>query len=156
LIQAKASGLEDRSDSILVSFDSKWEDLLLNNHIFTVFRKKVPKTFDPAWLYIYINIPEAKIVGRAKIKKIETVNLSKAISLSKSACLDINELKSYMDNSDKVGAYFLKTVQTAPLFVNLQTVKKHLKFYPPQSFLILSKEAKMIIDKLCLIAKEEK
>jgi len=155
MIAVTAKGHHDRSDSVLVSFDSKWEESFLNKNIFAVFRKRVPITFLPAVLYIYINSPGSRVIGKAKIKKIELVDISTAISLSNSACISGEEIRSYIGNSNKLGVYLLDKFAAAPTPATLKAIRKHMKFYPPQSFLILSKQSKALLEKLCSFRKAE-
>jgi predicted transcriptional regulator len=130
--------------------------IFFGKKIFAVFRKRVPITFLPSMLYMYINNPSSRVIGKAKIKKIDLVDISTAISLSSSACISGEEIKSYIGNSSKLGVYLLDTFVVAPTPATLRAIRKYMKFYPPQSFLILSRQSKALLDNLCSFKKAKR
>jgi predicted transcriptional regulator len=149
MIIAKATDRKSRSDSILVSFHSRWEKPFLQNQIRVIFRKRVPTSYTPSFLYIYLNRPSSRVIARANIKKIDFVGLDEALKLSKKAAITTNELKSYMTGRDDVGMYFLKSVELATKPFSLEEMRENMRFTPPQSFVILSKNANNMIRKRC-------
>jgi len=145
-ISAKAIQSSDRSDGMLVSFEHRWLDPFLNDPPRAVLRKRVPTLERPKWLYIYVNSPASMICGRIRIKEIQFVSLLCATKLADKLLLSGQEIKSYFGGLTKVGLYMLDTMQLANKPTKLAWIKKRMFFFPPQSFLFLSRKAKRVID----------
>ncbi|GJL86603.1 hypothetical protein [Hyphomonas sp. KY3] len=130
----KAAGQEDASNEIVVSFSAHWRGSLLNADIKHVFRKRVPKSFEPRLMYIYVGSPHSEIIGRAEINSIELLDFDSAVSLLESAKLTKQELSSYFGNDPVVGCYDIANIELAAEPLSLNSLFHHSGFHPPQSF----------------------
>ena len=156
MLYATAKGEHDRSNSILVSFDVRWEDAFLNDRISVIFRKMVPRNVFPKMLYVYIKRPSSKVIGRTKINEIRHVALDEAFGLAKRACIAPQELKEYIGSLNKIGVYFIEDFELAPTYASLKSIWQYVKFYPAQSFQSLSIDFKALIDKMCSFSEENR
>lgn len=147
-IAAKATTLAEQSDSIVVSFGADWQQHLLAKDFSVVIRKRVPKNNSFKWLYFHINSPISKICGRAEIEKIFTLSSRDAVVLAKQINLSAAEILDYIGENGFIGCYKLGAVQIAVEPVSSAQLAARLVYHPPQSFFIVSKQAKQIIDHL--------
>lgn len=144
---AKASNVEDRSSAIIVSFDSRWHDAIKNGRISSIIRKRIPKdTYE--WLYIHINSPIGAIYARTKIKCILNITLDEAIKLSDEIGLSEEDISAYAGNANSIGCYKIGLFEFAINIQKTEAIKRVMNYNPPQSFLILSRAAKRIIDEM--------
>jgi predicted transcriptional regulator len=147
-IPAKATTPADQSDSIVVSFGAAWYQHLLAKDFSAVIRKRIPKNNSFKWLYFHINSPVSAICGRAEIKQIFSATAKEAVTLAKQINLSVDEISSYVGRDNGIGCYRLGTFQPSAKPVPISTLATRLAYYPPQSFFILSKQAKKVIDEL--------
>lgn len=145
---AKAAGPENQSNAIVVSFAAAWYEAIRDLSFSAVIRKRVPKTVNPDWLYFHVNAPVGAICARAPIKKVSEVSLAAAKRLSKVLNLSPNAIDDYVGDSESIGCYDIGPIVLAMTPVKIETLRKHLTYYPPQSFFILSLEGKQIVDEL--------
>ena len=145
-VSAKALETADRSPAVLVSFDARWQDLILGKAISAILRKRVPKDADVRWIYFYINAPHSVIPARAIIKRVRDMPTTEALSRAKDLSLSKDEITSYLSGQRKIGAYELGRIEKAKRCLSLEWLRKKMVFFPPQSFLFLSKQAKAIMD----------
>lgn len=147
--EAKALTLDERSNAIIVSFDSKWHQPFLNAEFSVVIRKRVPRdrTFD--WIYVHIKSPIGAICGRARIKRIGTMATNQAANLSESISLSKSEIIKYASGDEAIGFYEIGRFDVASEPVKTDEINKYINYNPPQSFTILSTLAKNAIDALC-------
>lgn len=148
LIPAKAITEADQSDSIVVSFGAEWHQQLLSKAFSVVIRKRIPKNTSFKWLYFHINSPVSAICGRAEIKTIFTATDTEAIGLASEINLSPAEIKSYINGDHTIGCYTLGKIQLTNAPVPASKLATRLTYHPPQSFFIVSKVAKAVIDKL--------
>jgi predicted transcriptional regulator len=148
MISAKATSEADQSDAVVVSFDAKWHPLLTKTGITAVIRKRIPKTITPHWLYFHINAPIGTICARAQITAIAEIPLPQAKALSTSLALKLDEIQTYFEGAVTIGCYRIGAIQPVSRPVTLSDIRKHMAYFPPQSFMILSKQAKSIIDRI--------
>ena len=148
LIPAKAITEADQSDSIVVSFGEEWHQLLLSKTFSVVIRKRIPKNTLFKWLYFHINSPVGAICGRAEITKIFTATETEAIRLASEINLSPAEIKSYINGDRTIGCYMLGKIQLTNAPVPASKLAARLTYHPPQSFFIVSKAAKAVIDTL--------
>jgi predicted transcriptional regulator len=146
VIPAKAIAPAQQSDSIVVSFSAKWYQHLLAKDFSIVIRKRIPKSNSFKWLYFHINSPVSAICGRAEIKEIFSATAKETVTLAKQLNLSVDEILSYVGGDNRVGCYKLATFQFCAKPVPIAMLATRLAYYPPQSFLILSKQAKEIVD----------
>lgn len=145
VINAKASGIEDRSNAIIVSFDSRWHDAITNGRIGAIIRKRIPKDVYE-WLYVHINSPIGAICGRTKIKRICNLTIAEAINLSDEIRLSAKDISAYVGRANSIGCYKIGLFELAKNPQKTEIINRTIYYNPPQSFLILSKSAKKIID----------
>jgi hypothetical protein len=156
-VVAKAGDLGTRSEAIVVSFDYKWYDRLIGRSFSTVIRKRIPTTFQPSWLYCYIKSPNTQkrrkfrsaICARASLVGIDNMDLNSALEISEDLDMSKREIEAYIGNLTSIGVYRLKKIQIAKRKTTLEDLAERLIFNPPQSFFILSNDAKIIIDEMC-------
>lgn len=147
--EAKALTLDERSNAIIVSFDSKWHQPFLNSEFSVVIRKRVPRDRTFEWIYAHIKSPIGAICGRARIKSIGTMGADQALSLYKSINLSKDEIAEYISGEDSIGFYAIDQYEIAINPANTELINDYLKYSPPQSFTILSTVAKKTIDEIC-------
>ena len=148
VVTAKATAPNEYSGAIVVSFDARWLDPITRCRLKAVLRKRVPRTLVPKWIYFYVNSPVNQIVGRARIKTVESIGLSAALLRSRDLCIGQDEIRAYLVESKSAGLYIIGRIELAKPAISLADLRKELMFYPPQSFLFLSPPAKNIIDRL--------
>lgn len=146
-IPAKATSAAEQSDAIVVSFEANWHQHLLAKDFSVVIRKRVPKASSFTWLYFHINSPLSAICARAPILKIFNASPKQAVALAKEINLTPAEISSYLRGDSTIGCYKLGPFQFGKGPVTTTTLATRLAYYPPQSFVILSKQAKGIIDR---------
>ena len=129
-------------EDILVSFHSKWLEHFLSKKISYVFRKRIPITFKPNKLFIYLTNPHKMVIGYSKIKYVFYANKAEGYNYLEKACLDSEEYRKYVDVNDEIGVYEVEHIKIAKKHLTLNYIRKtFLKFAPPQSFVKISKEA---------------
>jgi len=146
---AKAVNPESRSDSIVVSFKSHYYKDILNKSFTAVIRKRVPTNIHPKRLYFHVNSPESAICARAKIKFTANINLEKAIKISKELNLSEETIRNYIGKHVSIGCYYLGDFDFPEKEVSIVELNANLIYFAPQSFFILSKEGKKILNRLC-------
>lgn len=147
--EAKALTLDERSNAIIVSFDSKWHQPFLNSEFSVVIRKRVPRDRTFEWIYAHIKSPVGAICGRARIKRIGTMAPDQAANLFKSINLSKNEIIQYISGDGAIGFYEIGQFYVAAKPARTDEINKYINYNPPQSFTILSTVAKKTIDALC-------
>jgi predicted transcriptional regulator len=145
-IPAKATTPAEQSDSIVVSFGAEWHQHLLSKAFSVVIRKRIPKNSSFDWLYFHINSPISALCGRAKIAKIMSVTEKEAVALAKQIHLSPAEIKSYIGGDSNIGCYKLGAFEFGKEPVTAEKLGTRLIYHPPQSFFILSKQAKEVVD----------
>jgi predicted transcriptional regulator len=149
LIPAKAITDAELSNAIVVSFDSEWYEHLLAKRFSVVIRKRVPKRRKFEWLYLHINSPVSAICGRAQIKTITDIPMEQAIALAREIALSPDEIKSYIGEGDRyIGCYKLGIFQFGKKPLSTTELSTRMIYHPPQSFFILSKRSKELVDQM--------
>jgi predicted transcriptional regulator len=148
LLHAKALTDAEQSNAIVVSFAAKWHQHLLSRDFSLVIRKRVPRSRTFEWLYFHINSPVGAICGRAQIKHISNMKVEHAIALANKINLSPEEIKSYLAGDTYIGCYKLGAFQFGKMQVHTTKLATRTIYHPPQSFLILSKQGKKIIDEM--------
>ena len=156
LLPAKATTSDDQSDGIVVSFSSEWHQRLLDGKVRAVIRKRIPKTIEAKWLYFHVNSPVSAICGRARIQSVFEVSQSQACAISGDLMLTATDIANYFGTDKKVGCYKLMHTALAKQSLSTDAISKHLVYYPPQSFLILSRSGKAVLDKMAGFHGESK
>ena len=147
-IPAKATTPSEQSDAIVVSFGPEWHEPLLANRFSAVIRKRVPKSATYKWLYFHVNSPIGAICARASIARVFSATRKEAIALAKRINLTPAEITSYIGMDTTIGCYELSSLQFATKPVTASALAARMVYHPPQSFFIISKSAKGIIDEM--------
>jgi predicted transcriptional regulator len=147
-ISAKAARFDSRSDSIVVSFGPEWRQSLIARRFSLVIRKRVPTNSKFKWLYFHINRPIGAIYARAPIERIFEATVSDAIRYATEIDLSPEKILNYIGQRSKVGCYKLGEFEFCREPITRSKLAERLSYFPPQSFFILDKTAKMIIDEL--------
>ena len=146
LIPAKATLPEEQSDAIVVSFGPEWHEHLLAKRFSLVIRKRIPKSVSYKWLYLHVNSPVSAICARAPITKIFSATKREAVAMAKKINLTPAEITSYIGNGSTIGCYELGSFQFVINPITAPKLAARMVYPPPQSFFIISKAAKEIID----------
>lgn len=150
---AKAAGLPDQSDSIVVSFGAEWHEPLLAKQFSVVIRKRIPRAASFKWLYFHVNSPIGAICARAPIRKIFTATKKQALALASRIHLSSDDIAAYIGLANDIGCYELGPFQFAKKPATTTELAAQLVYHPPQSFFIVSKRAKKIIDQAAGFSK---
>jgi hypothetical protein len=146
---AQASTDTDRSIGVVVSFDSKWYETIVVREVSLVIRKRIPITRKPDWLYFHVNSPKSAICARAPILSVEPVPVKTVHTFTTELCLDRISIDRYCGVLNEIGTYKLGVIELAPVEATISSIRDHLDYSPPQSFMFMSDHAKEILDKLC-------
>jgi len=148
LLPAKAITDAEQSNAIVVSFAATWHQHLLAEDFSLVIRKRVPKSRTFEWLYFHINSPVSAICGRAQIETIANLMTEQAIRRASKINLPPEEIKSYIAGDRHIGCYKLGAFQFGNKPVHTTELATRMIYHPPQSFFILSKLGKQILDRM--------
>jgi len=148
LPSAKANSPAEASDSILVSFEARWEELFISGQVSGFIRKRLPRTTSPKWIYAYFGTPLARISVKAQIKSISEVPIGQVIASASDLCISKEEIREYCAGLSSIGLCLIATPFVSNHKLGLERMRSTLSFFPPQSFLILSKDAKRIIESI--------
>lgn len=149
MIYAKALTDDDRSDSVIVSFDSAWRQKVLDATFSAIIRKRVPVSLTPTWIYFHINAPFSEILARARINTVRMISKQDAVRLHKQLDLSADEVKAYVGDAPEIGAYSVAGFEIAGNNITARALQEQMIYSPPQSFLFLSHEGKTVVDRLC-------
>lgn len=145
---ARATSPTENSDSILVSFDSRWTDLLKSKTNFSFIRKRLPVSIVPRYVYIYCKSPISSIIGKAEVSQIGFVPVSEAVREGNRLSMTHDEITKYCSGQETIGLCRLENLVRFSHPLNLASICQKLDFTPPQSFVILSKHAVISIEEL--------
>lgn len=151
-VLAKAVSPDTRSDGIVVSFGSQCYESLRDKRFTSVIRKRVPRDSKPRWLYFHINAPKSSICARAEILSVEgvgRVGRSKVLAMAQDLDLSEEQIRAYLGREGSVGCYKLGAIQFPAREVSAKEITKHMVYHPPQSFFLLSRDGKRLLDQLC-------
>jgi hypothetical protein len=149
LVLAKAVNPAARSEAIVVSFGSEWYASLRSGRFTAVIRKRVPASTQPHWLYFHINSPKSAICARADILAVEKIDRSKALQIKRELDLSEDRILDYFGRRESMGCYRLGKISYPDREVTSGQIVEHMVYYPPQSFFVLSKHGKELLDRLC-------
>lgn len=133
--------VNSRTSEVLVTFSAKWIEPLLSGSIKCVLRRRYPKSIVPTRMYLYVAAPFSQIIGVSKIIRIMDVDLTEAKTLQENTHVNEKELVQYFHGYKTVGCYFLEEPETFHPAIHLKALRESWSFYPPQSFVSLSREA---------------
>lgn len=147
-IVAKATSVEDQSDGIVVSFGVEWYQPLRDQKFKAVIRKRTPKTLKPSWLYFHVNAPVSAICARAPILAIRELKAAEANKRAADLALSPADVVAYIGSDATVGCYELGGISFASREITIAELTSRLVYHPPQSFFILSRTGKDVLDQL--------
>ena len=148
LIPAKATTVDDQSDAIVVSFGVEWQKQIIAKDFSIVIRKRVPKAATFKWLYFHVNNPIGAICARAKIDKVFTATAKEALAFANCIHLSPADITAYLAGDNSIGCYQLGAFQFPLQPLAAVEISARMVYHPPQSFFIISKQAKIIIDQM--------
>lgn len=143
---AKATDAETSTPSIVVSFDSRWHELLRQGRVKAVIRKRGPKKIMPESMYAYVNSPISALVARFAIRKFEWRDNPDA-RLCRDCALNLQEISAYT-RGERFAVFHLGKPELARPRVPLSELTLKLGFVPPQSFFVLSASGRDGLDAL--------
>lgn len=139
----------EQSNSIVLSIDSKWVDLLVSGRLLHLIRKRLPVLNPPRFVYLHAKSPLSAIVAKAEIQRVSKVPLSEAEKLADQLGISANAIEKYAGKASQIGLLVFKHVAPAREPGQLATLRERLEYHPPQSFSFVSDDASAIIDELC-------
>lgn len=137
----KAENNEDRSGDILVPFDHRWRASFEEDRIRAIFRRRVPASFYPERLYVYITSPDKILLGYCEVQELRKVTLSEAKRYIAQANIDRQELENYFRGYEELGLYLVGSLKRLSPAFSLEELSEETGFTPPQSFVALSQRA---------------
>jgi predicted transcriptional regulator len=149
MINAKAISVETRSDGIVVSFEHKWYPLIRDRAFSVVIRKRIPSSFTPKWLYFHVNSPRSSIVARASLRAVAEMSVNSTLDLANDIGLTRAEILAYVGDRQTIGVFRIRQIELARNEISKSILGQHMSYSPPQSFFILSRAAKSLVDQLC-------
>lgn len=138
LVELKASKLAESSESIIMSFDSRWINALVSQQVHTVFRKRGPQKIQINEIFVYLGSPVSSIVGVLPVEVHQVLPIEKCLPLSDSGAISTTELISYSGKYNNLHVFKVGPYEEVSELFSLSELKSKYRFYPPQSFLILS------------------
>jgi predicted transcriptional regulator len=145
-LRAKAMNKTEECDAVVVSFGAGSYQPLLERRFKAVIRKRVPRTLNPRWIYIHVNAPISAICARAEVLRIEHLRLEQVIELARDLDMSVADIKAYVDSA--IGCYFLGQIEFPRTRLTVKELTERMVYHPPQSFFVLSGEAKKVIDEM--------
>jgi predicted transcriptional regulator len=143
---AKATDARTSTSSIVVSFDSRWYELLRQGKLRAIIRKRGPKKIKPECIYVYVNSPVSALVARLPIRKFEWRNSANA-RLCQETALKPEEITAYA-GGEQFAVFYVGQPELAQPRVPLRELASKLGFVPPQSFFVVSSSGKEQLDAL--------
>lgn len=137
----KAASHSDRSGDILVSFDARWFEPIKNGEVNVIYRRRIPTSFSPKRLFVYIKTPMKCLIGWYEIEKIEKVSAEEAKKYMKDASIAESDLREYFEGYLEVGIYVVGDFYRLNNSMTLEELNNRTGFTPPQSFVALSHRA---------------
>ena len=138
----------DAADAVILTFNHRWEQMLLEKKLDVVFRKQGPADFTPKLIYAYVSAPTSAIVCRVSIVAYDEMPVDKAVTLADRGCIDVSELKSYAGMNGKLIVMELGAILVAKSPITCEYLSQHYNYWPSSTFIPLSKSGVAILDKL--------
>jgi predicted transcriptional regulator len=90
---------------------------------------------------LYISAPYSDVIGFAKIARLTEVDFREASNLHRESHVSDKELREYFEGYKIIGCYFIREIKLFNSPVALKELRDSWSFFPPQSFVSLSREA---------------
>lgn len=152
--QLKMTNATDASESIVVSFEAKWDQPLRKNEVSVVFRKRGPRNFTPKYIYVYVGSPVCALTGRFAVEKCERLSTKDAVALADAGAIAADELERYARDYDHLYVFTVGDFESSKKELAYSDLSEKFGFSPPQSFFVLSKDGKSTVDKKAGFAKK--
>jgi hypothetical protein len=140
---------EQTAEAVVVSFHSSWQEKIRKSAFNTILRKRIPILAHPQRMYFHVNSPIGAICARAEIREIKNISKNEALELEHSINLSTEKIQKYIGSANQIGAYFISHIDYAPHEARSRDINCEFRYYPPQSFVSLSKEHEEKIVKIC-------
>lgn len=124
---------------LVLSFWAEWEDKFRDDEIRVVYRKIAPVIPTPAYLYVYLNKPAQRVVGRAPLESIAKLPLEECMRLAPKSGYSSEDIKTYAGRLTGTGLYVytLGRFEEAPNPLPLNILASRFNFVPtPQAILL--------------------
>jgi len=126
-----------KNQSVVYSFEGRWEEPLRSGAIRVFFRKRRPLKF-PNRVFLYVGVPVKAIIGFAEVESIVEVTLNQSKAIQTEGAITENELVRYIGDHGKVHAIRIGRPTIFPERFDLRELKEEYGFNPPQSFSIMN------------------
>lgn len=133
------------AEGLILSFWPEWEQKLNDNEIRVVYRKSVAIIETPVMLYVYLNKPVQKVIGRAPLEKIARHKLEECIAMGKKSGYSKEDIEAYVGTRSII-VYSLGPFEKAPRSLALKDLKADYSFVPTPQAILLSEEGRREID----------
>ena len=150
--ELKMTTSDNASSSIVVSFESKWEEPLRTQEVSVVFRKRGPRNFIPDFIYVYVGSPLSSLIGRLPVNNCEQLPVAKALKLADAGAISSEALRSYSGDYESLYVFSVGDFEEVSNVLTYSELAHDFGFSPPQSFFVLSKSGKTTLDKKSKLA----
>lgn len=147
-IFAKAISKDETSDAILVSFGCEWLKKIKEKEVSLVIRRRAPVKIEPRLMYMHFNYPCGAICARAKIESLEKISLNTALENVEQLSLTKEEVSKYFGVLDDIYCYKISDIVFSEKPITTSEFNSRLRYHPPQSFIVLSIEATMVLNEM--------
>lgn len=148
---AKAQGKEDQSEAIVVSFGHEWLKQIKEKKIELIIRKRAPIQIEPRLMYMHFNAPCSAICAKAKIDSLKKISVKDALGEAVKLGLREDEISKYFGDLEEMFCYRVSDIEFSKTQITSSEINTRIKYYPPQSFFVLSKQAMEILDSMLSI-----
>lgn len=145
---AKAISKDETSDAIVVSFGRQWLKKIKEKEVSLVLRRRAPVKIEPRLMYMHFNYPYGAICVRAKIDSLEKISLNTALENAEQLSLTKEEISQYFGALDDICCYKVSDIVFSEKPITSSDFNLRLKYHPPQSFIVLSIKATMILNEM--------
>lgn len=145
---AKAISKDETSDAIVVSFGREWLKKIKEKEVSLVLRRRAPVKIEPRLMYMHFNYPYGAICARAKIESLEKISLNTALENAEQLSLTKEEISQYFGVLDDIYCYKVSDIVFSKKPITTSEFNLRLKYHPPQSFIVLSIKATMVLNEM--------
>ena len=139
---------DDPSTSIMLTFDAKWLEPLLDGKVLYAFRKMGPRQFVPEEIYGYFSQPVSAVALKCSVTSWKSLGIEDALALTGKANISELELRSYAKNYSELLVIGLSNFRKAGKRIAMQDLRKEYGFWPSSTFMPLSQTGCRTLDKL--------
>ncbi len=139
---------DDPSNAIMLTFDSKWLQPLLDHKISYVFRKMGPRQFTPEVIYAYFSTPVSAVAAKCSVTSWESLGIEQAVTLAEKGSISPKDLRLYADNYSELLVIGIGRPIEATNRIEMQFMRKEFGFWPSSTFMPLSTFGCTTLDEL--------